>query len=114
MDWIEVAGQIIKQCRFPDYNFVVEVDGRGAVYLQGSYWEADTVSGEVELQYTRRWFLSPAMSNSEIVQTAFKCVMTSMEHKAREWFTWKDRAIFQPHPNIDKLYEICEDRVVRA
>lgn len=111
--WIEAAKQAIAECEYPGYKFHVQVDGRGEVFLQATYYEPDTISGDPDLQHTRRWFLSPAMSKSEIVQTAFKCIITSMEHRAREWFTWNNRAIFHPHHNIEKLWEICEERVTR-
>lgn len=98
---------IIGRCTFPEYEFKVEVDGRGATYLQASYYEPDTVTGEVEQQFTRRWFLSPQMANSEIVQTAFKCVLTSMEHRTREWFHYKGEPVFGPHFDVEALYKMC-------
>lgn len=113
-DWIEIATDIITECSFPDCVFKVSISRTGAVYLQGSYLEPDTVRGGVEVQYTRRWFLSPEMSRSEIVATVFKCSMTSMEHRTREWFLYNNRAVFQPHYDVDSLWAICEDRVVRA
>lgn len=113
--WITDAQRAIEECHYPEYAFFVSVDGRGEVFLQASYLEADAATTESvpERQFTRRWFLSPAMSKSEIVQTAFKCIITSMEHRTREWFTWKGRAIFHPHQNIETLWEICESREVR-
>lgn len=80
------------------------------MYLQGSYQEPDTVTSVWEIQKTRRWLLSPAMTESEIVTTCFKCLMTSQEHKAREWFHFKGKSIFGPHYNVNDLLEIC-DRV---
>lgn len=97
-------------CRYQGYDFHVRVDGRGAWYLQASYWEPDVVTGEHEKQLTRRWFLSPEMTKSEVVQTVFKCVLTSMEHRAREWFLYRDRAVFGPHFDVDALHAICDDR----
>lgn len=99
--------EIVSLCKFHDYRFAVAVDGRGAIYLQGRYWEADTITKVMEIQSTRRWFLAPRMTKSEIVQTVFKCAITSMEHRTREWFLYKDRAIFGPHFNVEVLHEIC-------
>lgn len=106
--------EVITVVSFPDYEFMVGESLHGFLYLQGEYDEADTKTGIVERQYTRRWALSPEMTKSEIVATAFKCVMTSMEHKAREWFTYKNAAIYQPHYNVDDLWEICEKRDLRS
>lgn len=104
---IEEIRKIIGQCTFWDYRFGLEVDGRGAIYLQASYVEADVVTGVTEKQHTRRWFISPEMSKSEIVQTVFKCALTSMEHRTREWFRYRDRPVFGPHFNVDVLHEAC-------
>jgi hypothetical protein len=96
-------------CGYPGYEFIVKRDGRGEMFLQGGYMEPDTVTGVPEWQLTRRWFISPTMGKSEIVQTVFKCVMTSMEHRAREWFTYKHEPVFCPHFDVDALHELCRD-----
>lgn len=114
MDWIEKAKEILSECAFPDYTFKIDVSRTGATYLQATYLEADTLTGDKELQYTRRWFLSPEMNRSEIVSTAFKCIITSMEHRTREWFLYAGRAIYQPHYDVDELWRICEERSVRV
>jgi hypothetical protein len=111
-DWITQAKEIIFDCTFQDYTFVIKESRTGAVYLQATYLEADTLTGKVELQHTRRWFLSPSMS--EIVATAFKCALTSMEHRTREWFLYKGRAVYQPHYDVDALWAICEEREIRT
>ena len=111
---IEEMREIIADVKFPEYEFFVGQSAHGFIYLQAEYDEADTVTGIVERQHTRRWALSPEMTKSEIVSTAFKCALTSMEHKTREWFTYKDKAIYQPHYDVDALLSICEAREVRA
>lgn len=108
-----VAKAIVAFCSYPEYTLTVSTSRTGAVYLQASYFEADTLTGEKEIQSTRRWSLSPAMSKSEIVATAFKCVLTSMEHRTREWFLYNGRAVYQPHYDVDSLWDICEQRQMR-
>jgi hypothetical protein len=110
LGWVKNAMHIVEECRFKDYQFGVCVDGRGAVYLQAHYDEPDTLTGIVERQFTRRWFLSPKMTKSEIVATVFKCAVTSMEHRTREWFLYRQRAIYHPHYDVDQLYAICDAR----
>ena len=100
----------IHKCYHPEYIFNVKQDSRGSVYLQGSYSEKDTVTGKLEIQRTRRWFLNYEMTKSEIVQTAFKCIMTSMEHRAREWFHFMGETVFSPHFDIDALVTICREK----
>jgi hypothetical protein len=72
--------------------------------------EPDTVTGEREWQLTRRWFLSPQMGESEIVQTVFKCLMTSLEHRAREWFTFDGEPVFGPHFDVRALHQLCREK----
>jgi TRAP-type mannitol/chloroaromatic compound transport system substrate-binding protein len=104
---------VVSEVSFPEYKFGVYESTKGYTYLQAWYDEADTVTGLMAVQYTRRWMLTPEMSKSEIVSTAFKCALTSMEHKTREWFLYRGAAIYQPHYNFDDLLSICEKREVR-
>lgn len=101
--------ELVSVCTHPGYTFSVQQDGRGEIYLQGDYVEPDTVTGVPERQVTRRWFLSPAMTKSEIVQTVFKCLMTSFEHRGREWFAYKGYPVFGPHFDVDALAMLCRD-----
>jgi hypothetical protein len=110
---IDEMSAVLQEVSFPGYEFAVAQSAHGFIYMFASYDEADTITGIVERQYTRRWPLSPEMSKSEIVSTAFKCAITSMEHKTREWFLYRGRAVYQPHYNVDVLWDICEQRETR-
>lgn len=90
-----------------DYDFVVE-DSDGRPYLQVTYDEACVVTGSAAPQSGRKWWLSQYMTKSEIVQTAFKAVVTSMEHRAREGFTYRGRRVFGPHFDVDELWRIAD------
>ena len=46
------------------------------------------------------------MVDGEIVQTAFKAVLTALEHEARENFTYRGHSIFDPHWDVEKLVEL--------
>lgn len=105
---LEDLTAIVKECTFPDFMIEVAKNPRGEMFLQARYKEPDTRTGKIEWQYTRKWLLSPMMTKSEVVQTAFKCVLTSMEHRTREWFQYRGRSIFGPHFDVDKLLEVCE------
>jgi hypothetical protein len=58
--------------------------------------------------------LSTFMTKSELVQTAFKAVMTASEHEIRETFTYKGRRIFGPHFDVEALWSIAGKVDVRA
>ena len=100
---------IIEQITFMDYEFVVASDD-SKIYLQGQYYEPDIITGKTELQKTRKWILSPHMTKSEVVQTAFKCALTSMEHRTREHFLYKNERVFSPHYDVEALVELCREK----
>lgn len=104
----ERLASVVEKCQFMDYTLHVKVSKTGMFYLQATYEEPDINTGEVETQYTRRWPLSPLATKSEIVQTCFKCCITSMEHRTREHFLYKGRRVFGPHFDVDALWGICD------
>lgn len=99
--------QLIAYIEFQNYRFVVD-EGHGGVYLKAIYEDADIYTGNLEDQHTRRWLLTPQMTDSEIVQTAFKCCLTSYEHRCREAFMYRGARIFSPHFDVEDLVRICK------
>jgi hypothetical protein len=99
--------QWLVDINYPAYYFTIKLDSRGSLYLQGWYEEADIFSGAVVPQYTRRWLLSPHMSKSEFVQTVFKLVLTSSEHRVREHFKYMGMRVYSPHHDVDALHKMC-------
>lgn len=92
----EVQG-VLNHVSFPEYTFRIVFADDLAIFVQGEYYEEDTVTSKVELQKTRLWLVADTDTEDEIVRTLFKLVMTSMEHKAREWFKYDDVAVMNPH-----------------
>lgn len=99
--------EIINDIECLDYHFDIIEKGTYS-YLQAYYVEKDVDTGKDELQKTRKWLLSQHMVKGEIVQTALKCVLTSMEHRAREHFKYKGELIFCPHFDIDVFVEAAK------
>lgn len=98
--------EVLSHVEFQDYTLgLIQEDGR--CYLQGTYFEPDVITGELELQKTRKWLLSPHMTKSEIVQTAFKMCLTSMEHRTREHFLYRLERVYSPHYDVEALVELC-------
>lgn len=54
----------------------------------------------------RKWRLSEHMTKSELVQTAFMAVLAAEEHEARAAFRYRGRSIFDPHYDVDRLWEL--------
>lgn len=106
--WLGSRANGVKRVDFPEYNFEVS-EGHGGVYLRATYVERDTYSRIPEVQYTRKWTLHPEMTESEVVQTAFKCAITSMEHRVRESFKYCGARVFSPHFDVQDLVRLCQD-----
>jgi hypothetical protein len=94
---------------YPGYAFQIHggTDGK-PMYLQAAFEARCSVSGLMETQHTRKWLLSPHMTPSEVVQTALKCVLTSVEHEAREQFRYRGQAIFGPHFSVEDLVRLAQ------
>lgn len=77
--------------------------------LQMQYMEPDVTKpgSEPMLQGTRKWYISPYMSESEIVETAWACVQRSMLHVASEHFTYQGARIYSQHFNVAARLEVC-------
>ena len=101
--------EVLDSIEYPGYDFMVKLKG-DVPFLQASFTEPDAYTGELSVQFTRKWLLSEHMVRSEIVQTALKCVLTSAEHRVRETFLYKGERIFGPHFDIEALYEMALHR----
>ena len=55
----------------------------------------------------RKWNLSSHMTESEIVFTIWKAILTFTEHELREKFHYKGKRIFDPHIDVNALLTVC-------
>jgi hypothetical protein len=83
---------------------VEEIDGGFLIQLSSE--EADVEGGDRQLYAGRKWHISQSATESEIVQTAFKAVVTWQEHEARDQFTYKGARPFSPHFDVEGLVEL--------
>ena len=67
-----------------------------------------------EPQYGRKWYISPHMTGSEVIQTCLMAVIAFEEHEARESFTVAGAVAFGPHIDVDQLISICDHKEVRV
>lgn len=106
-----LAREVLDRVKFKDWLFHLAEEGP-RLWLQVRYLEAD-VDGDprnpedLEIQHGRKWVVSRHATPSELVQTAFKAVMTSMEHQAREHFLYRGARVFGPHFDVEKLVALC-------
>lgn len=101
--------QLKQDIQYKNWNLHIGQDGE-RLFLQVRFPAIDANTGLEEEQKGRKWFLSPHMTNSEFVQTAFKAILTAEEHETRENFRYKGQAVFSPHYDIDALVELCQKR----
>lgn len=96
----EQVAEILGAISYRDWIFRLGYDGPRlflqVVFKAGNEW-----------QRGRKWLLSPHMTKSELVQTAFKAVLTAEEHEAREHFRYMGAVIFGPHFDVDRLAELA-------
>lgn len=104
-DNIHHFSDVLTRVDYPKFYFVVGVVN-DSYYMQIECNDKCNVSGADVRWKSRKWNLSVHMTDGEIVQTAFKAVLTALEHEAREKFTYRDVAIFDPHYDIEKLVEL--------
>ena len=105
--------QIALQLRYKDWGFRILGNGQSAPDLQLQWMGPDSETGELAEQHSRKWRLSFYMTRSEIVQTAFKAVLTAEEHEVREHFRYRGAAILGPHFDVDQLVEMMPNKDVR-
>lgn len=104
----EQIKEILNHVRFLDRSFHLYRKGDGFL-LQIHYMEADIETGNIELQKSRKHYVSPFMTETEIVDTAFYAVMRSMEHTTREHFLYKGELVKSPHFHIDAILAVAKD-----
>lgn len=75
----------------------------GRLYLQWVFHGPCSVSGNNEMHSCRKWFLSPHMTDGELVQTAFAAALQAEEHECREFFKYDGHVIMNPHLSLEAL-----------
>jgi hypothetical protein len=95
----------VSDCHFPGYELLVGELGDG-FSVSVRYTEEDILSGVPEEQNGRKWYVPPGQTKGQIVQTCFKAVLTSLEHRAREHFTYRGKLVLQPHMDIDDVWDM--------
>lgn len=113
MNELERVYAIVSEVAFPGYRFQVQEDDSGGVIrtmVRVVYEEPDVMTGVRETQEGRWWLINHGWAPGQIVQTCFKAVLTSLEHRGREHFTWRGRAVLQPHFDLPTLWQMAAPR----
>lgn len=97
--------RILANVEFPGWWFTV--GGTDRHYIQGHFLAKCRTSGDQIEQFTRKWYISEHACKNEVVNTALKCVLTGIEHEAREQFKYRGSTIYAPHFDVDFLADIA-------
>lgn len=76
-------------------------------FLQVTYKEKDINTGKMEKQGGRKWLISPFMTDTEIVETAFTACVRSMLHVTKEHFKYKGERVYSPHFDVEARFNMC-------
>lgn len=99
--------ELLKDVKYKNHSFVIHHDANRD-YLQVEWDGVDSATRQPRRCKGRKWYLSPHMTKSELIQTALAAVLAIEEHEAREAFLYKGYAVFGPHFNVEALVTVCK------
>lgn len=103
---------IIERTSYPGFTFKLE-QRSGEVFLSVvCVTGIDNATGDPDAWSGRKWLLQRHMTNSEVVLTAFKAVLTALEHEARELFIYRGQPILHGHPDVEQLVTLMENKAL--
>lgn len=109
--------ELVRQISYREgYAILIQRDKRaegGRLYLQVEHVRRDARTGEVGLGRGGKAYLSPAMTDSEVVRKAFQLCLAYEEHEVREHFLFRGRQVFGPHIDVEALWTVAEETDVR-
>lgn len=82
------------------------IEKQDGFLLQWTFMERDLTNPDSQIeeeQFARKWYISPYMTDSEIVRTAYLAVQQAEMHEVAERFTYCGSRIFDPHMNYTEL-----------
>lgn len=97
--------EIVDRIHYRNWRLAIREDG-SRLYLQVQFDAPCAATGHVLRQHGRKWMLSPHMTVTEVVRTAFKACLAAEEHECQENFRYRGVPIFSPHLDVELLAEM--------
>lgn len=98
----------LDEVSFMDRKFLLLEKGDGFL-IQMSYMEANVENPvSIEEQKTRKWYVSPYSTETEIIETCWAMVCRSQMHIAAEHFHYRGRRVYSPHFDINARINWCD------
>ncbi len=95
--------EILKNVKYKDWTPVIGQD-QDRLYFRWMWKAPDATCRQPhKVLGGRKWFLSPYMTKSEVINTAFMAALAAEEHECREFFKYNGQPIYGPHWDVDKL-----------
>lgn len=98
------------------YGLLLAKDKRdplGRWYFQVECERPDSLIGGTSIGRGGKAYLSPHMNESELVRLAFGLFRAYEEHECREFFKWRERAVFGPHISVEALWLAADSLELR-
>ena len=103
---------IIQRITFPGMGLRLE-QRSGEIFLSVVCPEGkNNETGAEEPWSGRKWLLQRHMTNSEVVQTAFKAILTAHEHEARELFLYRGQPVMMGHFDLEQVATLLANRAL--
>lgn len=84
------------------------------IYIQITYSAPDTKDpNNTEMYKGAKWYLSPHMTDDEIVKKCYLAFRTCVEHEVLEGFKVDDIILFNPHVDFEELLKVSHKEVTR-
>lgn len=112
----KLTGRISLSCLGIDFGIRVETDNAnegGRVFIQITYSSKCTKTGEVDSWHGRKFYLSPHMTDDEIVKTCYTAFEACVKHEVMEGFKVDGIILFNPHINFEELLKISHKEIKR-
>lgn len=117
----QAAGILQNDLSYPGYSFCYfgsfdsfdSYEDEAEPVLCAQFKASCSTTGQPKLQTTRKWVLDRQITPSQLVQTALKCVLASIEHEARERFKYRGEPIFGSHQDVDQLVDLMKRQALR-
>jgi len=103
---------ILDRIKCLDRQFVLHEQGDNFTVCV-TYWENNVDTGHHEKQESRRWLIKHNACETEIVDTAFACVMRSYDHVVQEHFMYDGYRVFSPHFDLQQRIEMAAAHAAR-
>jgi hypothetical protein len=102
---------------FPSWVLRVDRDQKnegGRIFIQWLYDAPCSIEGHQQQWRGRKWYMSPHMTEGEIVKSALFGALVAMEHEVRENFHYEGVPLFNPHIDIRAMMSNAEEYASRA